>query len=68
MSLLQREGEHPSLASQPRGAVPEIASSSTSLVPGVEGNSPPCLVKVRISLIRSYEAYFVDMRLILCYF
>lgn len=48
--LLQREGEHPSLASQSCGAVPEIAGPSTSLMPGLDGNSPRCLVKVRISL------------------
>lgn len=48
--LLQREDEHPSLASQSCGAVPEIAGPSTSLMPGLDGNSPRCLVKVRISL------------------
>ncbi|XP_027338865.1 mini-chromosome maintenance complex-binding protein isoform X2 [Abrus precatorius] len=41
-----REGEHSSRASQSQGAVPEIAGSSMSLVPGFYGNSPPCLVKI----------------------
>ncbi|MED6211896.1 hypothetical protein PIB30_077982 [Stylosanthes scabra] len=39
-----REGEHPSHASQSRES--EIASSSFSPVPGPEGNSLHCLVKI----------------------
>lgn len=41
-----REGEHSSLASNSRGAATEIASSGTSLVSGLDSNSPPCLVKI----------------------
>jgi hypothetical protein len=57
--FLQREGEHPSLASQPQGPVPEIASSSTSLMPGLNGNSSSCIVKVRFSLVRFYEFFIL---------
>ncbi|MCI30124.1 mini-chromosome maintenance complex-binding protein-like, partial [Trifolium medium] len=47
-----REGEHPSLASQPQGAVPEIAGFSKSLMPGLNGNTSSCIVKVTFSLVR----------------
>lgn len=50
MVVLQREGEHSSVASHSQGAATEIASSGTSLVSGLDSNSPPCLVKVRLSL------------------
>ncbi|KEH35552.1 putative mini-chromosome maintenance complex-binding protein [Medicago truncatula] len=41
-----REGECTSPASQSHGAVPEIAGSSMSLLPGLNGNSSSCIVKV----------------------
>ncbi|RDX71252.1 Mini-chromosome maintenance complex-binding protein, partial [Mucuna pruriens] len=41
-----REGEHPSLASHSQGAAPDIGSSGISLVSGLDGNSPSCLVKI----------------------
>ncbi|TKY73940.1 Mini-chromosome maintenance complex-binding protein [Spatholobus suberectus] len=41
-----REGEHSSLASHSQGAATEIASSGTSLVSGLDGDSPSCLVKI----------------------
>ncbi|TKY71883.1 Mini-chromosome maintenance complex-binding protein [Spatholobus suberectus] len=42
----RREGEHSSLASHSHGAATEIGSSGTSLVSGLDSNSPPCLVQV----------------------
>ncbi|CAK8567778.1 unnamed protein product [Lathyrus sativus] len=42
-SKRMREGEHPSPASQSQGAVPEIAGSCTSLMPGLNGS---CIVKI----------------------
>ncbi|KAG5031668.1 hypothetical protein GLYMA_06G143400v4 [Glycine max] len=45
-SKRMREGEHSSVASHSQGAATEIASSGTSLVSGLDSNSPPCLVKI----------------------
>ncbi|KAK7260485.1 hypothetical protein RIF29_26569 [Crotalaria pallida] len=42
-------GEHPSVSSQSLGVVSEVAGSSSKLVSGLDDNSPPCIVKVRIS-------------------
>lgn len=41
-----REGEHSCAASHSQGAVTEIASSGTTLMSGLDSNSPPCLVKI----------------------
>ncbi|KAL5075334.1 hypothetical protein RYX36_014318 [Vicia faba] len=41
-----REGERPSPASQSQGAVPETAGSCTNLIPGLNGNSSNCIVKI----------------------
>ncbi|KAK7243499.1 hypothetical protein RIF29_38297 [Crotalaria pallida] len=48
-------GEHPSVSSQSLGVVSEVAGSSSKLVPGLDDNSPPCIVKVRISRLTINE-------------
>ncbi|CAL5204217.1 unnamed protein product [Lathyrus oleraceus] len=44
--MREGEGERSSLASQSQGAVPDIAGSCTSLMPGLNGNSTSCIVKI----------------------
>ncbi|KAK4277729.1 hypothetical protein QN277_015681 [Acacia crassicarpa] len=41
-----KEDEHPSLATPSQGALPECSNSGMNMVPGYDGNSLPCLVKI----------------------
>lgn len=49
--VLQRESEHSSTAPHSSGAATDIVSSATRLGYDIGSNSPPCLVKVKVSLL-----------------